>query len=292
MAFGALVLRDVAVHVRDRGDRYETCVSAKLGAIRIDACGVLEYAGRALYVRGGHVELAVPAQTWRGAALGPATISADVSGNLSTLDLRLRGTATLASADLHAPLATAELAGLTLPFSVHARGGAIAEDAPLVVQIARAAIVTGGKRVPIAPAITLHAGWPRWSANVAWTGLDLAVALPAATRGRVTGTGVVDGELVFRGDRTSVALSAGAAIARAGGELRLSDVAITTALATHVADHPRALHHRIAGALADFHFASLALAFGADPDVRISLAGRGNRVPQELDLTINVRNQP
>ena len=35
-----------------------------------------------------------------------------------------------------------------------------------------------------------------------------------------------------------------------------------------------------------------AVNLGGDPDVQLLLAGRGNRIPQELALTVNVRNQP
>jgi hypothetical protein len=53
-----------------------------------------------------------------------------------------------------------------------------------------------------------------------------------------------------------------------------------------------ALHQRIAATLADFEFLRLAAVLhpaGSDPDLQITVQGRGKQIAQDLDLTINLR---
>jgi hypothetical protein len=53
------------------------------------------------------------------------------------------------------------------------------------------------------------------------------------------------------------------------------------------------IHRRVVAALADFAYARLTLALappGADPELRLTLHGRGRVVDQEIDLAIAVHN--
>jgi len=295
LQLGSLELRDVSVVVHDRGHGYETCVSANIRAAHLDACGSLTTVNGQLLVERGHAELVIPGQDWDGATLAQTTVSADVSGNLSRLELRLRGTARTALVDLHAGPARAMLRELDLPFAVLATFDRvelkIGEEAPLIVRVGGATLSAVGASVDLAPTITLHAGWPRWQADVAWSGVELGPVLDAASGGRLAGTGALDGQLAFRGDGANVTLIGGHAAA-SDGELRLADATWRDRLAASARDKDLAIHRRVAATLADFAYSRLTLAFGADPTVQISINGRGKRVAQDLDLVVNVRSQP
>ena len=291
LQLGSLELRDVYVSYRDRGAGHETCVRARLAKARVQACGVIETRGGDVMLKGGTATLVVPAQ----GGLAQTTITAKVSGNLSHLDLAVAGSATTARAVLATRAVTATLDKLALPFAVHVtnRGGehAIVEDSPLVVHVGRTTLSGGGGTVAVAPTILLHAGWPSWSAEIRWVGLDLAPVIRAATRGRAEGTGMLSGRLALHGEKTEVTLAEGQAVARSG-TLRLADRALATTLVAAVPPDKVAAKERIAAALADFHYSRLALNLGGDPDVQLVIAGRGNRIPQELDLTVNMRSRP
>jgi len=292
---GSLALRDVSVTVRERGAGYVTCVTAMIGAAHVDACGALQLVNGQMMVQRGRARLVIPRQDWDGATLTTTTVAADVSGNLSRLELDLRGTAKTELADLHAGHARATLRQLELPFSVHAslaNGGLeIVEAAPLIVRVGGASLAAFGSTLELAPTITLHAGWPHWRADVAWSGVELGSLLSAATGGRVAGTGVLDGELAFRGNGATVTLARGIAIAT-GGELELTDMAWRDRLVASLRERDLAIHRRVAATLSDFAYSRLALVFGADPAVQISINGRGKHIAQDLDLVVNVRSQP
>ena len=49
------------------------------------------------------------------------------------------------------------------------------------------------------------------------------------------------------------------------------------------------VHQRIAAALTEFEYSRLDLVLGADPDLRVSMFGRGKRVRQEIDLVMDIR---
>jgi len=292
---GAVALRDVSVAVRDVGAGYETCVTAKISGASVSACGALRLVNGQLLVRRGHARLVIPGQDGDGATLATTTVVADLSGNLSRLELDLRGTATTARVELHSGHASATLRQLALPFAVHtslANGELqIAEAAPLIVRVGGAMVAAFGATVELAPTITLHAGWPHWRAEIAWTGVALGAVLSTATGGRVVGTGALDGELAFRGNGTNATLVRGVANA-AGGDLKLTDGAWIGRLAASARGQDLSIHRRIAATLADFAYSRLALVFGTDPAVQISLDGRGKRIAQDLDLVVNVRSLP
>ena len=290
LRLGAIKLRDVSVVYRDRGKGHETCVRARLAKARITACGVIATEGRRVMLRDGHATLVLPPQ----GGVGTMTIEATVAGNLSTLDLAVRGTVKAPRATLSTRVVTATLADVALPFAVHvAKAGGdlvITEDAPLAVHVGTATLMAAGTTISVEPIVMLHAGWPRWSAEIRWRALDLAPVIRAATRGRVEGTGALSGRLALVGNRTDVTLADGEAVAR-GGTLRLSDAKLRAALVAAVPADKPAIKERISAALADLRYSRLAITLGSDPAVQLAIAGRGNRVPQDLDLTVNLRSQ-
>jgi hypothetical protein len=293
LTLGALELRDVTVRVRERGKGHETCIHASIPPARITACGTLDTVRGQVMLRDGRATLVFPARDGETAKIARTTITARISGNLSTLDLSLTGTVKTARADLRSQLVSATLRGVTLPFAVRVkrvRGElTITEDAPLVVKLGGATLSAAEATIPIAPTIVLHAGWPRWRADITWAGLELAPALAAASGGRVAGTGRLAGELLFRGERADVTLVGGRALAT-GGQLRLADTALRERLAAAV-NGKVAIQQRIGAALADFRYRRLSITIGDDPAARIELTGQGNRIPQVLDLTVNVRSK-
>ncbi len=289
LTLGALALRDVSVSYRDRGRGHETCVRARLAKARIRACGVIAKERGQVMLKNGHATLELPPQ----GGVAATTIEANVSGNLSKLDLSVRGTVKAPRATLETRAVTASLTDIALPFAVHvAKAGgelAITEDAPLSVHVGTATLMAAGTTISVEPIVLLHAGWPRWSAEIRWRALDLAPAIRAATRGRVEGTGSLSGRLALLGDRTDVTLADGQAVAR-GGTLRLADAKVRAALLAAVPADKPAIKERLAAALADLTFSRLAVTLGSDPAVQLAIAGRGNRVAQDIDLTVNLRS--
>lgn len=291
LALGSLQLRDVSVSYRDRGKGHETCVRARLAKARVRACGVIAMQRGQVMLKNGHATLVLPPQ----GGVGTTTIEADVSGNLTSLDLSVRGTVKAPRATLQTRAVTATLTELALPFAVHvARAGGdleITEDAPLDLHVRSATLAAAGTTIAVAPTVLLHAGWPRWSAEIRFRALDLAPAIRAATGGRVEATGSLSGRLALHGDGTEVTLAEGQAVARRG-TLRLADRALAARLVAAVPAGKVAAKERVSAALADFSYSRLAVNVGGDPAVQLVIAGRGNRIPQQLDLTVNMRSKP
>jgi hypothetical protein len=122
-------------------------------------------------------------------------------------------------------------------------------------------------------------------------GLQLEQALRAIGP-RVDGRGVLDGELAVRATDQGWELQRASLHGRGRGAIRVSDARLRERVAKSAAASQFALHERIAGSLIDFEYAQLGIVLGprgADPELRVSTRGRGKRVPQELDLVINVR---
>lgn len=121
-------------------------------------------------------------------------------------------------------------------------------------------------------------------------GLELHRVLGAVARGHADGSGALDGELALRIAGAGVALQRAVLRARPRGTLQLSDPAWRAQASASAAGF--ALHQRIAATLADFEYLQLAAALhpaGSDPDLQITVRGRGKRIAQDLDLTINLR---
>ncbi|HSK03419.1 MAG TPA: hypothetical protein VK932_19340 [Kofleriaceae bacterium] len=106
-------------------------------------------------------------------------------------------------------------------------------------------------------------------------------------RRKVEATALLDGEVLLRLDGAGVTFVRGELHARGRGSIRLRDPALR-ARAGELAD----LEQRLVGTLADFEHTALAAVLGppgSQPELRVIARGRGARVPQELDLTINFR---
>ncbi len=111
-------------------------------------------------------------------------------------------------------------------------------------------------------------------------GLALGDVVDLVTRGRVYGTGVLDGDVEVRRDASGLEIERAELRARARGDVH---VRAPGKLAGPVGN--------IATALADFAYDRLALvvrAPGNDPESTLVLHGRGEHLPQELDLTVNL----
>lgn len=121
---------------------------------------------------------------------------------------------------------------------------------------------------------------------------DLALhrVLGSVARGHADGSGALDGEIVLRLAATGASLQRAVLHARPRGTLQLSDPAWRTQVSASATGF--ALHQRIAATLADFEYLRLAAVLhpaGSDPDLQITVQGRGKRIAQDLDLTINLR---
>ncbi len=119
--------------------------------------------------------------------------------------------------------------------------------------------------------------------------IQLARLLDATSRGRLEGTGALDGEIALGVDRSGWSVTGGSLRARSAGTLRVSDAGVRQWFSS---PPDFAVHRRIAGALADFRYQALAAVFhphGPGPELQLTVRGRGVHVPQDLDLVFNVR---
>lgn len=115
-------------------------------------------------------------------------------------------------------------------------------------------------------------------------GLELGRLLP---RRAVEATVVLDGEVAARFDGGGATFLRGELHARGRGRLRITDPALRERIAALAG-----VERRVAGALVDFEHTALAGTLaprGAEPELRLTVRGRGARVAQELDLSLNVR---
>jgi hypothetical protein len=235
----------------------------------IDARGKLVL-GKQIQLQDAHVDVDLPRREVNGVVVSKGSLSADLSGNLSTLELQGRGVA-------RGNVATHGLAveGATLPFTYDREG--------LHVGASRAK-VSGGE-VTVDPFvlgtkptdIVLHAN-----------GVQLGDLLKQT--GRVTGNGLVDGSVALHLAGSDWTLKSAALTARAGGTLQIADKSLRDRLAK--VDSPLAVHAAIANALTDFQFTELVAELGprgADPELRLKTRGKGRRNHQELDIAVGVR---
>lgn len=126
--------------------------------------------------------------------------------------------------------------------------------------------------------------------SIAARGLSLARVLPAVTRGKLGGSGVLDGRIVVRDGDDGLSVRSAVLHARPGGNVQLrgydwSARALAPALRS-------SLHKRIIGTLADFRYEGLSLELaprGSDPEARLVMHGHGQRLAQELELVVNLR---
>ncbi|HEX3764017.1 MAG TPA: YdbH domain-containing protein, partial [Kofleriaceae bacterium] len=120
--------------------------------------------------------------------------------------------------------------------------------------------------------------------------LELHRVLGSVARGHADGRGALDGELALRIAGGGAALQRAVLRARPRGTLQLSDPAWRAQVSASAAGF--ALHQRIAATLADFEYLRLVAVLhpaGSDPDLQITVQGRGKQIAQDLELTINLR---
>ncbi|MDB4960611.1 MAG: hypothetical protein JWP01_610 [Myxococcales bacterium] len=123
-------------------------------------------------------------------------------------------------------------------------------------------------------------------------GLSLGELAAKVGRGRMRATGVVDGEITLHVGGAGCSLKRGLLRTRGHGTVQIGDGGLRSRLAASASTPGLAVHHRVAAALADFQYSQVIAVLGAPgagPDLRVVTRGRGNRVPQDLDLVITIR---
>ncbi len=134
--------------------------------------------------------------------------------------------------------------------------------------------------------------------RLALRGVDLSDVLNAATKGRVRGSGRLDGTLAFRvklGDERRLVLGPSRLSAREPGRLQVADLAELASPRVSDLDaviQGRIVQQRVLGALSDFRYRQLVLTVDETTGtrrVRARVVGQGVRTPQELDVTLNLR---
>ncbi len=109
-------------------------------------------------------------------------------------------------------------------------------------------------------------------------------ALVSNVSSRAVADGVLDGRIVVRhGELESVKL------ASQRGAFRLGEPAWVEDAVARITAGQVAVTGRVGGALADFRYDRLGLVLQNGDALRVELRGVGRRVPQELDLIINIR---
>jgi hypothetical protein len=226
--------------------------------------------GREVTLEHGHVDVQLPHADLGAATADKASLSADVSGNLSTFDLRADGVAR-GNVTTHGFAFT----DATVPFA-YARDG---------VHVGAGSAKTNGGVVSVEPFV-LGEG----PSDIELRAVGLRLDELVKSTKHITGTGFVDGHLTLRLDNTSWSLRSAALNARAGGNLQVASPAWRDKVAK--AQSPFAVHAAIGNALTDFEFTELwAEVHPADagPELQLRTRGRGRRNHQKLDIAVNVR---
>jgi hypothetical protein len=290
---GSWVATQVAATIRGSAGDLRICGTGSIDELVIDACATVDK-DRAR----GVVHVALPSSI-AGLLLQGAKVHADVDVDLATRAFSLtNGTATAESVHLD----RVALREVELPFSVRGSiGDSVRLDTEhaLVLSSRSGTVTLGSATIPVErPMIAatgivtlgpleLHLG-PReepLEITAAVHGVSLDAIAGAATQKRVRATGSVDGTIVLSATAQGIRVRGGELATTASGTLRVTDAA---KLATDL-DKPFAVHARIGAALADFAYSRIALRVDRDPDMILSIHGRGRRVPQEIQIDVNVR---
>ncbi len=171
----------------------------------------------------------------------------------------------------------------------------VAFDGDGVVTFEDAVVELGGGRVQAAP-FRIDPDDPELDLSLAVHGLKLREVLRTVSDGRASGTGELDGRLAFRmrlEPRLGVEIGDSVLSARGKGRIRIGDAALRESVERSAKSMPydEQLRRHVTGALTDFEYTELSLAFrksGAAGRLRASVHGRGKVVPQELRLTLDV----
>lgn len=305
MTVGSIALREVVARVRDRGDALEACVAADAFGSRLVACSALP---RSLDLLQDLHDVAV---TWRLAGAGATGHgTARLSWTGSANAFAITGVARAAALDLGGVgLRDAEL---PLDLRVSRDGMRLAAHKPLVigwraiaglpvdlgpgsamlsllhdgVRVEHARLAAQGAALAVDP-FDIRNGLPV-AATLHVRGLALARVLEVATRGRIQGSGMLDADLQLRRDGGRLAISNGTVRARGPGNLRVRDFAWTDQIAR--SSMGMELHQRIASTLEDFAYDQLSLVVRPrETPSTLVLHGHGEHIPQQLDITVNVR---
>lgn len=153
----------------------------------------------------------------------------------------------------------------------------------------------GGARIRALP---FHFDPANPDLNLALTvrGLSVAEVLRAATGGRATGSGTLDGWVAFRmrlGDDPLLVLGESQIASRGGGRIRVGDEDLVESMAKALRSFSLSdwVKQRIAATLSDFDYRRLLFTVrrgAGTTGVSMRVRGRGHTLPQELDLVMNV----
>lgn len=267
--------------------------------------GRVTYDGATLALADGTTHVDIDDAVIGGRRFTATTVRAEVTGDLTRQELVARGTMRARRVDASSYV----LRDASLPFAIRAtrvaEGYQITSAEPFVIAAAGADLELRGKRVPFEDttitargAIALGrtriaAGSPRdqrserMHLRLGLRDVSLEPLLQVATDGRLQGTGVLDGHLDIEVAPRTWAITKGALRARGHGALRVTDASLRRRAASGATG--LAVHQRIAAALTEFEYTRLDLVLGEDPDLRVSMFGRGKRVQQEIDLVMDIR---
>jgi hypothetical protein len=323
---GAVVVENVAATVRGPSSRLRACATGTVRGAELDACAVIDARpatrrstdlvwaandprrgwratgkgalvreGNSLRLAGGTIDATMTAGTIGGLTVAGATLHAEVTGDLGAGTLTARGA--IKAAELAAD--HVKIRDATLPFALTGDALGVRSTQELVLSATSATITAAHSSVRVdAPILVASGTAAAGGATFAFggrpaplrlvaklRGIPVDRVLTSATRGRAHGTGTLDGELVLGVGADGLALIGGKLANRAPGRLRIPQLSdLGDVSATDIGPH-----RRIAAALGDFAYTQLALTVHDSPDLRLSLLGRGRRIPQSLDININVR---
>ena len=184
-----------------------------------------------------------------------------------------------------------ELGGVKL----EAGSAALAFARPGDVLVRDMRVALAGGQVEVAP---VRFAWeaPDLALDLRVRGIELAQVLSAATSGRITGDGKLDGRIALRvklGDDRRIELGDGRLASRGPGVLRVQMNAEDPDSSPKLGDllDGTYIRRRVLAAMEDFEYRRLTMNVSDEGTsrVRARVVGRGKRMPQELDMTLNFR---
>jgi hypothetical protein len=146
-------------------------------------------------------------------------------------------------------------------------------------------------------------GVARFPAEIAFEQVSLQELLELLSKGKVTGEGRISGDVavvVHTKPRLAIDIQGGRLAAAPGGLVRFLDDQETEEMIREHAKqiaastgHDSLVQERIVGALKEFAYSTLDFRLQPEPDgkgvtLNVHAAGKGRKVPQELDLTVNL----
>lgn len=260
----------VAGSAAARGDTLELSVSIRdpsQDGWSAEARGRLVL-GKHVSLEDGHVSATIPHGSLGSASFDDVSVVADVAGPLTAL---------VATGTVHAVRADVGpymLAALSVPFTVAGEHVSVSAKASLL-----------GGELRLEPATVRDR-----SLDLVLRARGLELARLLAPTKRVTGSGVIDGELALHVDSKGWSLLHGELHARSSGALVVRDAKWRKLVATPGSQ--LAVQTRVINALTDFEYSALTAELappGSEKDVRVSLRGRGRTNHQELDIALRAR---